>query len=156
MNLLDRLEKSVDDCAECLERLNKQFPHLASENSTSGVEHWRQRRIRSNIHDMSEAPAEPVMPADGGKALALELLQSHGLEDVLDILRDEHRIDLTLPQLIHLVGKQAYRGSLGRDAQELMRNAISYEQIASLWNELDRPALGSARWNARSVSMLVE
>ena len=156
MEQIESLLSSVDACAERLEELNRRFPNLAGETSRRGVEHWRQRKIKARIHQPREPEPNSDLSADQLKALATRLLQSNGLEDVLDILLEEHKIDLTLPQLIHLIGKQSYLNALRKDAGELLQNAISYDQIAGLWNDLDRPALGGPTWNARRVSMLVE
>jgi len=146
------LVNAVDACAERLHLLNEQYPELASSASIGGVMHWRKRRIQHRLRK-----PEPAAEVSGGpdiKAVALGLLKRNGLEDVLDILLEKHSIDLSLPKLIHLIGKEAYIASLKREAGQLLQNAISYEQIANLWNDLDRPALGSASWNSRTISVL--
>ena len=156
MEQITRLVKSVDACALRLDELNKRFPNLATDTSRTGVEYWYKRKIQAPVHEHAESDPEPNHASRVLQETALRLLKTHGLEEVLDILLNDHRIDINLSQLIHLVGNQAYLVALRRDAQELLRNAVSYQQIAGLWNDQDRPALGGPRWDARSVSMLVE
>ncbi len=147
--------QAMDACAERLEQLNTDYPELATTASLEGVRQWRSWRSynRPDCPDSAVEPAEKA--ADESRNLALSLLARNGLEDTLDILLAEHRIDLSMPQLIDLIGKEHYLKALRHDAQMMLENAISYEQIASLWNDLDRPALGGPRWNGRSVSMLI-
>ena len=143
---------AVDQCAERLHELNERYPLLASPASLSGVLSWRRRRVQHRLR--RQVPPADLSDGPDARALALDLLQHNGLEDVLDTLLDRHGIDLSLPKLIHLVGKEAYIGALKREAAQLLANAISYEQIANLWNDLDRPALGGPSWSPRSVSVL--
>ncbi len=147
------LVHAVDACAERLDQLNERYPELSSSTSIDGVMHWRKRRVQHRLRKRQTAPAE-VPGGPDVRAIALGLLKRNGLEDVLDILLERHQVDLSLPKLIHLIGKEAYIASLKREAARLLENAISYEQIAGLWNDLDRPALGSASWSARNISVL--
>jgi len=146
---------SVDACAERLDELNRRFPDLATDTSRMGVEHWLRHKTKAGIHNLAELDPKPKRSSGELKELALRLLKIHDLEEVLDILLNEYQIDITLSQFIHLVGNHAYLVALRKDADGLLQNAISYEQIADLWNDMDRPALGGPSWNARSVSMLV-
>jgi len=146
------LVHAVDACAERLHALNEQYPDLASSASTDGVMHWRKRRVQHRLR--KQEPAAEATSGPDIKSVALGLLKRNGLEDVLDILLEKHSIDLSLPKLIQLIGKEAYIAALKRGAGQLLQNAISYEQIANLWNDLDRPALGSASWNSRTISVL--
>jgi hypothetical protein len=151
-----KIFEALDACADRLEQLNESFPRLASKSTRESVNHWRNRKqvMRDSLMQEEEekAPGEVL----DIKALATELLMVNGLEDVLDILLDEHGIDITMQQLVHEIGKTAYLSALRKDAGTLLSNAISYDQIATLWNDLGRPALGGPKWNARSVSILVE
>ncbi len=146
------LIEAVDNCAERLHHLNQNYPLLATPASLEGVQHWRQRRAHHRLRH--KVPPAELPEGPNIRAITLDLLQHNGLEDTLDILLDKHDVDLSLPKLIHLVGKEAYIAALKREAALLLANAISYEQIANLWNDLDRPALGGASWSPRSVSVL--
>lgn len=151
-----KLFEAVDACADQLDRLNNQFPNLAGKSTRESVSHWRNRKIQIRLHqNHGDSEVEGNQTVDT-KKLAMRLLQSNGLEETLDILLAEHQVDLTLPKLIHLIGKGEYIAALRKDAGLLLENAISYDQIAQLWNDLDRPAMGSPKWSGRSVSILVE
>jgi len=156
MEQINRLVRTVDACAVRLDELNNRFPNLATDTSIAGVEYWYKRKVQAPIHKHAKSGPEVKQASAKLQELALGLLKTHGLEEVLDILLKDHRVDINLSQLIHLVGNEAYIVALQRDALELLQNAVSYQQIAGLWNDQDRPALGGPRWDARSVSMLVE
>ena len=86
---------------------------------------------------------------------AVEMLESNGLEEVQDILQAEHALTLNMPKLVQLIGNTAYREALKKDGDLMLHNAITYEQIANLWNDLERPAFGAPDWNSHSVSVLL-
>lgn len=156
MDKMRKLFESVDACADRLEALNSQFADLASDSTRQSVEAWRNLK-ESVIFDHNESRKES---GEGVaiKAIAIDLLerQGHGLEDVIDLLMSDHNIEIDIKSLAQTIGKQAYIAALRRDAADLLDNSISYNQIASLWNDLDRPAFGSENWTGRSVSILVE
>lgn len=156
MDKMRKLFESVDACADRLEELNSQFANLASDSTRQSVETWRNLK-ESVIFDHNEsrkASGEGVAI----KAIAIDLLerQGHGLEDVIDLLMSDHNIEIDIKSLAQTIGKQAYIAALRRDAADLLNNSISYNQIANLWNDLDRPAFGGENWTGRSVSILVE
>ncbi len=148
---------AVDACADLLEGLNQKRPDLADKTSRQGVELWRNRKLvkpGKPLEDEVDSGSD-----SGGVDLAVlitELLTSNGIEDVLDILEAEHETSLTIEQMIDVAGKEPYIDALRRDAAELSDNQISYNQIASLWNDLGRPALGGINWNSRGISILIE
>ena len=145
---------AMDACADRLEYLNNLFPDLATPTTTEGVIHWRQYRSRlPNLDIAGELPRETQHAIDL-RSIAIGLLQQHSLEDVLEMLKEEQAVELTLPELVQLIGRKDYLTVLKREFRELLKNAISFEQIAALWNDLERPAFGGATWNSRSVSML--
>ena len=88
------------------------------------------------------------------KGVAIGLLADHALEDIVKILSSAHEIDLTLPELVDLIETENYLVALRKDVALLTENSVSYEQIAKLWTENGRPALGRAGWSAQSVSAL--
>jgi hypothetical protein len=145
------LPEALDACADRLEQLNHRFPGLASEVSRAGVALWRQAKIQCQT-----AAAKPQ--ASGQEAshrtLALRLLEQHSLEETAEILLIEHGAEYSLPRLVQLVGQPAYVAALRAEARQLSENAISYQQIAGLWNDLRRPPLGADRWSEQSVTML--
>ncbi|HHH39097.1 MAG TPA: hypothetical protein ENK50_05935 [Sedimenticola sp.] len=146
------LHRALNDCAVRLDELNTDYPHLATETSLSGVALW-QAMLRAGPGELLRG--EPVDELGQTRELALGLMRHNGLEEVLEILLDEHRIDLSMDDLVLLIGTSAYVEALRSDGRKLVANAISYEQIATLWNDLERPALSGSRWNAKSVSSLL-
>lgn len=156
MDKMRKLFESVDACADRLEALNNQFAHLASDTTRQSVETWRGVK-EGIIFDYNESQKSPGEGPDI-KAIAIDLLenQGHGLEDVIDLLMSDHQVEMDIKGLAQLIGKQAYIAALRRDAADLLDNSISYNQIASLWNDLERPAFGGENWTGRSVSILVE
>ena len=156
MEKMHKLFEAVDACADQLDRLNNQFPNLAGKSTRESVSHWRNRKIQVRLHQTNGDKGAKDNRIDDAKKLAMKLLENNGLEDTLDILLAKHQMDLTFPKLIHLIGKGEYIAALRKDAGMLLDNAISYGQIAQLWNDLDRPAMGGPKWNERSVSILVE
>jgi len=156
MEQIARLFRSVDACAARLDELNKHFPNLATDSSIAGVEYWYRRMTQAPIHCHPKSDPESKYASGELWELAIKLLQTHDLEEVPAILLNDSQTTLSLSQLIQLVGNQAYLAALRKDAHRLVQKAVSYEQIAALWNDLGRPTLGGPSWNARNVSVLVE
>jgi hypothetical protein len=152
---VQRLDDELDSCARRLDELNMRHPNLASGISKEGVEQWRQRQIRI-LEQRKEKPDSQDQPAaPDTKRLAVGLLADHSLEDVLGILLSKHKIELTMPELVDVIGHENYVPALKKDLGFLTENAVSYEQAATLWRDLGRPALGGSEWNAQSVSALI-
>ena len=149
------LSEEMDACARRLDDLNVRFPNLASDVSKDGVAQWRARQIWIKDQKKTRSAVQQQPQAIDVKQLAIGLLADHGLEDVVDILLSKHRIELTSAQLVDLIGYEHYAPALRRDLGLLRENAVSYEQVAKLWTDLGRPALGGAEWNAKGVSALV-
>lgn len=156
MDKMRKLLESVDACADRLEALNARFSHLATDSTRESVEAWR--RVKEQVEFDQTVDKKEVDSGPDVKSIAVTLLetQGHSLEDVIDILLSDHDIEITIDGLAQAIGKQVYIAALRKDARDLLGNAISYAQIANLWNDLDRPALGGENWTARSVSILVE
>lgn len=153
MESMQKLFESVEACAERLDQLNKQYAHLATESTHESVESWK--RVREHIL-LENAQARAAVATV--KVQATELLEKagHSLEEVIDILKVEQGVSVDIPGLVKAVGKAAYITALRREAVELQANSISFSQVARLWNDLNRPALGGESWTARTVSILVE
>lgn len=160
MEQRERLQQALDACAERLDSLNRSYPDLASPISRGAVERWHQTKVilGLNLGPSEDSESQEENSDDSlheARKLAIELLESNGLEEVQNILETEHALTLSMPKLVQLVGNTAYRDALKKDAELMLHNAITYEQIANLWNDLERPAFGAPDWNARSVSVLL-
>jgi len=101
---------------------------------------------------MPKAPKKTEDLVDAARAL----LMAHAPEDVIDILQREHNVECDINGLIHLAGPDAYLQSLANEADTLRNNAISYDQIAELWNDARRPVPGKPFWDKYSVRDLLE
>ncbi len=142
---------ALDECADRLERLYREYPQLASEILHKAVDEWRNRMTI----DYSKEQLGVSARNDLGK-LAKELLQDNSLEDVRSIMREDHGHDLSTQQLVRIIGHDTYMHNLKQEVLFMQDNSISYSQIAKLWNELERPAFGRSSWDAESVSRLIE
>ena len=151
-----KLYEAVEACADNLERLNMIFPNLATDDTKESVEEWKRNKDRV-VFDQTE-PAKPESSVEtlDIKALSLDLLGENELEDVIEILSEVHKIDLTMVEFVDAIGSELYLDALRRDARSLIANSISYSQVANLWNDLERPCMGADRWESRGVSVLVE
>lgn len=138
-----------------LDALNQKFPQLANNATEAAVS--EARRLLGAIEMAAHQTKERKLSKEEVLAAAArELLQQCGLDDTLEILQSEHRTTLTAKQLVQLVGKHAYISALRKEARDYRANAISYDQIADLWNDFGRPPLGDAAWTGRTVSTLIE
>ncbi len=151
---LNRLDEEIEACAMRLDELNVRFPNLATNITKEAVEHWRSRNRRMLSYRQIESGHAGYDQAYI-KRVAIGLLADHALEDIPTILNREHEVDLTLPELVELIERENYLVALRKDVALLTENSVSYEQIARLWTENGRPALGRIGWNAKSVSALV-
>lgn len=114
-----------------------------------------EQKVRRHLSEIELLlPAPPKKDADmTDKAKAL--LMQHSPEEAMDILSREHNMDCDIHGLIHLAGIEAYTQSLTNEATVLGQNAISPEQVATLWNEAKWPAPGKPFWDARAVRKLL-
>ena len=150
-----RFLEIADVAAVQLERLMRNYPHLVSSHVKSAVESWEERTHRRGGIEM--ALVDLKMAEDEAlSAAAAELLESHQMEDVMEMLAEQFSTDVDYDRLIALVGKGCYTSALRRVANELKMNAISFDQMVDLWNGMGKPTLGSDRWTAQSISMLTE
>ena len=157
MEAMKKLYEAVEACADKLEQLNTSFPNLATDYTKESIENWKRSKDRV-VFDQAAPEPEPEPEKDGMdvKVLAIELLGENELEDVLEILSDEYKIDLDMVEFVNVIGNELYLDALRRDARTLVANSISASQIASLWNDLERPCMGAPRWEANGVSILIE
>ncbi len=154
MDPISRLDEEVEACATRLDELNMRLPNLATSVTREAVEYWRSRNQRTLTYGQRESDHAGYDEAYV-KGLAIGLLADHALEDIVTILSSEHDIALTLPELVDLIERENYLAALRKDVALLTTNSVSYEQIAKLWTENGRPALGRHAWSAQSVSALV-
>jgi hypothetical protein len=163
----DELIDALDACADHLEKLNAKFPKLACDVTHEGVENWRKRQVHFSINYEEKDHGAPIELGAGDVIeteaetedlgeLARELLEANNVDDVVDVLTQDYDPDMSVSKLIELVGNGSYVAALKREVSFLEENAVTFEQIAELWNQLDRPALGGDKWTARSVSILAE
>jgi hypothetical protein len=156
MDAKRKLYEAVEACAEKLDQLNSKFPNLATDSTKESVVQWKRNKDRIVL---DQAPAEAPDTDGQGldvRLLAIELMGENELEDVLDILSEVHKIEMTMAEFVDAIGNELYIDALRRDARSLTANSISYNQIANLWNDLERPCLGGERWEASGVSILAE
>ena len=145
----------ADDAVEHLRSLIQHLPHLVTPQVTAAVEHWDKfKRQRGSIEFIT--PAQNVVDQAMLAKTAIELLEDHQMEDVMEMLAEQFSIDMDYPRLIGLIGQSRYRHALRHESRELQNNSISFEQMANLWNSLGKPAVGGDRWTAHVISMLVE
>ena len=113
------------------------------------------REVRRRLGQIELVMPPKAEKIDDHATEAAELLGSMAPEDVIDHLAREHNQDLSLSQLIALVGDEAYKDALGREAREYELNRILPEQTAQIWNEMHRPVPGGGLWNAFKVKELL-
>ena len=137
--------------ADVIDSFNQKFPHLASEFTEETV-----RKVRKRLGDIELVMPKKAEKPDDHADEAARLLQEMPPEDVLDHLAREFNQEMSLEQLISLVGEAEYKGSLCREAAEYEQNRILPEQTAQIWNEMHRPVPGGGLWNAFKVRELLE
>jgi hypothetical protein len=135
---------------DVLTRFNQGRASLATD-LTRDTEGEVRRRLGSLEILMPEAPSRELDLEDRVRALLL----THSPDRVLDILKREHKVDCDYNGLIHLAGSETYLKSLAIEAHEFQDNRISDQQIADLWNEAKRPALGKPFWDRIAVRELL-
>lgn len=132
-----------------LDRLNDDFPQLASEQTREIVPIVRQR-----LRDFELLTRQLIAHPDLG-LIAIGLLATQSPETVLETLAKEHDVNINLRQLVAVAGEPAYLGALAREARELNERRVSSEQTARLWSEFGRPAAGGGLWSADRIGKLL-
>ncbi len=134
-----------------LEQFNRNRTSLSTEFTQKTEEEVRRRLAKIEVL----VPTPPKKTPDLTD-MARALLLQHTPEEVIDILGSEHNMECDINGLIHLAGTEAYFVSLGNEVQVFSQNAITYEQVADLWNEAKRPSPGRPFWDASSVKALIQ
>jgi hypothetical protein len=145
----------ADEVAAQLQHLMQSFPHLVTENITIAVANWTKFKQWNNPRGVEQAQRQAGVDTLLAKS-ATALLEKHQIEDAMEILAERFSTPIDYPRFIALIGHAGYRSALRHEIKELQDNAISFQQMADLWNSLGKPTLGGNRWTAHSVSMLVE
>lgn len=136
--------------ADAIERFNTKFPHLSSSHSRDVVPLVRQR-----LKDIDLRMPEELSEPDIGE-ITVALLESTSPEGVITVLNNQYGTRIDIGELMQLAGEQAYASALVREAGEHVRNQISHEQTAELWNDAARPVPGGGLWSAKKVQDLLD
>jgi hypothetical protein len=145
----------AEEAITLLKRLSDDYPHLVSPSVEEAIDNW-EKRITSRM-EAERAKAEIARAEEEALArLAADLIQTHQMEDVLQMLSDEYSITIDYRRLIDLIGKERYIDALQREATLLKNNSISPEQMAELWNSMGKPALGDERWAADDITSILQ
>ena len=137
-----------------LTRLTRDFPRLSSRHVRAAIENWDEEMFRKGEIIWLEKVRKKQERSDMEQR-AEALLETHHVDDALDMLNAEFARELDYYALIDLGGRDRYIAALRREAIELKQNAISPELTADLWNSIGKPAVGGERWNAKAVSVLM-
>ncbi len=141
----------AEEAIDILKKLSGSYPHLVSPYVEVAIDNWEKHRHSTQAAtDLKRAEEQAL------SRVASALIETHQMEDVLQLLSAEFSLEIDYEYLISLVGRKRYISALRREADELMSNSISLEQMAQLWNSMGKPVLGGGRWTASNVSMITE
>lgn len=143
--------EAVSTTADVLDRLNNDYPDLASDYTRSTV-----AQIRRQLHAVEVRMPHRIDQLPLMRERALALLQSEPPEAVVTVLEAEFGTAANIQGLLALTGVEPYLESLRRELAILQRNKVTPEQTAGLWNELQRLAPGGGLWTARKIQELLE
>ena len=145
----------ADEAVGYLQRLVSEYPHLASREVKAAIETWSNLKEKKGSLEITK-PKEKAVQNELLSEEAVALMQEHQMEDVMEMLAEKFSIELDYVGFIGLIGNDRYRGALRHEAREMRKNAISFQQMADLWNSMGKPALGGDRWTAHSISTFCE
>ncbi|MEJ2453311.1 MAG: hypothetical protein P8103_04035 [Candidatus Thiodiazotropha sp.] len=149
-NFIETAREAIDQ----LKRLTHDFPRLSTRHVKVAIETWNEEMFQKGEIVWLEKQRKK-MERDALAARAVELIETHHTDDVLDMLIAEFDQEIDFYGLLDLCGREKYIDALRREANELKANSISPEQTADLWNMANKPAIGGERWNAKAVSVLM-
>ncbi|MEN8176988.1 MAG: hypothetical protein ABFS39_00020 [Pseudomonadota bacterium] len=145
----------ADEAIDILKKLTGNYPHLVSPHVKAAIDNW-EKHVYSRI-DAEQAAADLERAEEEALSrLAAELIETHQMEDVLELLSEKFSITVDYQRLIGLIGKDSYVHALRREVSVLEANAISLEQMAQLWNGMGKPVLGGGRWTASKISLITK
>jgi hypothetical protein len=137
-----------------LKKLTRDFPHLTTRPVKQAIETWN-----DDLFHRGELIWEEHQRVQAEKSAmeqrAIELIETHHVDDTLDMLSSEFGKEMNYYDIIEFTGKDRYIAALRREAIELQVNSVSPEQTAELWNSCGKPTVGGERWNATGVSVLM-
>jgi hypothetical protein len=145
----DKIE-ALNTGAEILQRLNQKYPHLASEFTHEIVPIVR-KRITECLGDIKPPPKKD----DDLVGYLLEKMSTDCPLDIIDSAQRDKGIELSLEDLVYLVGEKSYMQAMNRQAWEFYENKILPEQVADLWNQAHMPAPGKAHWTKRDIEKML-
>jgi hypothetical protein len=136
--------------ADLLERLNKQYPHLASDFTHDIVPITRDR-MKASVGDARP----PKKISEDIEAYLKEKINEAYPADIVDMVGREKNLDITMEDLLYYVGEENYMKSMERQAHEYQANKISPQQTAELWNMEALPAPGKQHWTENDIRKLL-
>lgn len=146
----DKIEV-LNTSADVLEQLNEKYPHLATEFSHEVIPLIR-KRISDCIGDVKPPPAKEAHLVE----YLLEKLEADvDPVDIIDLAHREKNIEMTLEDLVYLVGEKPYMAALTRQANIFNENKLSPDQISSLWNDVHLPAPGKQHWTPKDIEIIL-
>ena len=166
----------IKNAVDHLDRLNREFPHLCSDFTVKTVDKLRAMFDSIEQGPIIKAPSQlPEVTSPDKKAGTIEinhkavmpeiktltsdhiesLFKKMPIDNALDKIKSEYPHIHSIEDLLATANAGFYIRALRREALEFQKNQISIRQIAELWTEMERPVLGSDRWNERSVSMIL-
>ncbi len=110
----------AEEAVVILRKLAGIYPHLVSPLVDAAVDNW-EKRISNGLEARRAAAEIKRAEEEALSRLASELIETHQMEDVLQLLSEEFSIEIDYQQLINLVGKDQYINALRREASELSR-----------------------------------
>ena len=140
----------LNTSADVLERLNNQYPHLASDFTHDIVPITRER-MKTSVGDARP----PKKISEDIEAFLKEKIEEYYPGDIVEMVAREKNVDITMEDLLYYVGEQSYMASMERQAMEYQMNKISPQQTAELWNMEALPAPGKQHWTEKDIRKLL-
>ena len=144
---------AANDAVEQLKKLSKEYPHLVTKPVLQAIENWDDDLFRRG-ELIWEEYQRVIREKNAVELRVMELVDTHHVDDTIDIITNEFGKEFDYYDLINIAGKDRYIEALTREAAELKINSVSPEQTADLWNSSGKPTIGGDRWNATAVSVL--
>jgi hypothetical protein len=141
------------DAVDKLKMLSKEYPHLTTQPVRHAIDTWDEDLFRRG-ELIWEEHQRFLAEKSALELRVLELIETHLVDDAIDIINSEFGKDISYYDLIDVIGRERYIDALSREAVELQMNSISAEQTADLWNACGRPTVGGERWNETAVLVL--
>lgn len=142
--------ESLNTGADLLEKLNEKYPQLASEFTHEVIPIVRQR-ITETIADVRPPPKADV----GLLEFLLDKLATEDPLEVVDMAKQEKGVEISLEDLVYLVGEKTYMDAMTKQASLYFDNKIAPDQIATLWNQAALPAPGKQHWIEADVKLML-